>query len=104
MEDLRQAIRNAFPEGRPPERPITDHRCEECDEIDEIMGGHVWSDFADHLPYQCDVFCLLNAPARLYYLPAYLLAAIGPQCVTQDVSIQSALESGLLAPEDFTPA
>ena len=31
-------------------------------------------------------------------------AAIGPQCGTQDVSIQSALEDGRLAPEDFTDA
>jgi hypothetical protein len=100
---VKQAIRNAFPDGQPPERPITECFCIECVEIDAIMGGHVWSDFADDFPQYCDVYCLLNAPARAYYLPAYLLAAIGPHCGMQDVSIQSALEDGRLTPEEFTP-
>ena len=68
------------------------------------MGGHIWSDFAEDFPSQCDVYSLLNEAARVYYLPAYLLAAIGPQCGTQDVSIESALEDGRLDPKDFTAA
>jgi hypothetical protein len=104
MAQLAQAIRDAFPDGQPPERPITGHRCSECDEIDAIMGGRIWSEFADDFPWQCDVFALLNEAARVYYLPAYMLAAIGPQCGTQDVSIESALEDGRLDPKDFNAA
>ena len=38
-EVLLRMIRDAFPVGQPPQRPITGHRCEECDEIDEMLGG-----------------------------------------------------------------
>jgi hypothetical protein len=68
------------------------------------MGGRVWSDFADDFPWQCDAYSLLNEAARVYYLPAFLLAAIGPQCGTQNVSIESALGDGRLDPKDFTAA
>lgn len=47
MEELRQAIRDAFPDGQPPERPITECFCIECGRLDAILGGHAWSDFAD---------------------------------------------------------
>src|SRR5262249_34182740 len=64
-------IRSAFPVGKPPARPITGHRCDECDEVDRLMGGRTWPDVADQFPQHChDTFPLLTPEAKAYYLPA----------------------------------
>lgn len=102
-ESLFQQIRNAFPDGQPPERPITGHRCDECDEVDAILGGHVWSKFAINFPVYChDAFPLLTPVAQAYYLPAYMIAAFLPGAGCQGVSVESALKEGNLDPNWFT--
>jgi len=104
-EALFRQIRDAFPDGRPPERPVTGHRCPECDETDAILGGRIWSDVAADFPAYChDVFPLLTPAAQAYYLPAYMVAALGPACGLQGTSLESALEDGRLDPAAFTPA
>lgn len=100
-----QAIREAFPDGRPPPRPHTGHNCPECDEVDAILGDRVWSDVAANFPTYChDAFPLLTPAAKAYYLPAYMIAALGPECGIQGHSLESALEEGGLTPAMFTPA
>lgn len=45
-------IREAFPDGIPPKRPITSHLCIECDEVEKLMGGRLWWDVANNFPEQ----------------------------------------------------
>ena len=104
-EALSLQIRDAFPDGPPPERPVTGHRCLECDEVDDLLGGRVWSDVAANFPNYCyDVFPLLTPAAQAYYLPAFMTAAFDSEYGIQLQSLQSALQDGRLAPMSFTPA
>jgi hypothetical protein len=104
-EALALQIYNAFPKGRPPERPVTGHRCLECDEVDDLLGGRVWSDVAADFPDYChDVFPLLTPAAQAYYLPAFMVAAFDSEYGIQLHSLESALEDGRLDPMAFTPA
>ena len=97
MEDrldktLIQQIHEAFPDGRPPKRPVTGHRCTECDETDRLLGGRNWTDVASDFPYYChDVFPLLTPLAQEYYLPAYMVMALDPNSNMQGISVESAL-------------
>jgi hypothetical protein len=72
-ESLVNAIHAAFPAERPPARPVTDHRCCECDEIDEHLKGRTWLEVATEvLPEFSDALPLLTPAAQAYYLPAYM--------------------------------
>ena len=106
MDDaLLHAIRDAFPDGQPPDRPVTGHRCPECDEVDRLIGGRVWSEVADAFPDYChDTYPLLTSTAKVYYLPAYLSHELQTKGMIAGLSIQSALEQGGLPREQFTPA
>ena len=104
-EALSLQIHEAFPEGRPPERPVTGHRCMECDEVDALLGGRIWSEVASDFPNYCsDVFPPLTPAARIYYLPAFMVAAFDSEYGIQIHSLESALEDGRLDPMSFTPA
>src|SRR5207249_2747015 len=94
-EVLLRIIRDAFPTGQPPERPITGHRCGECDEVDELIGGRVWTDVADDFPRYCsDSYPFLTTAAKEYYLPAYMsYALLSPEMITGP-SVQYAMERG----------
>ena len=104
-ETLSLEIRDAFPDGRPPEHPVAGHRCLECDEVDALLGGRVWSEVAsDFLNYCYDVFPLLTPAARTYYLPAFMIATFDSEYGIQIYSLESALQDGRLDPMSFTPA
>src|SRR6476620_3058771 len=99
---LPQLICDAFPDSRPPDRPITHHRCPECDEVDALLGGRAWSDVAKDFPDYChDTFPLLTPQSQAYYLPAYMLVALGPDANMQGISLESALQGDMLSPEMF---
>jgi hypothetical protein len=104
-EELLRAIRDAFPAGTPPDRPLTGHRCDECDEADRLLGGRTWTDVADDFPHYChDAFPLLTPAAQAYYLPAYLCHEMRSPGYMAGPSVQSALDGGTLPREWFTPA
>jgi hypothetical protein len=99
------AIRAAFPAGVPPARPLTGHRCDECDETDRLLGGRAWVDVAADFPHYChDTFPLLTSAAKAYYLPAYMCFAVRSPGYMAGVSVSSALERGDLTPAGFTAA
>lgn len=103
-ESLIRMIRAAFPAGTPPDRPVTGHRCVECDDVDAMLGGRVWSDVADDFPVYChDAFPLLTPAAQVYYLPAYLCYDLSSHGMMAGLSVQTALEDGRLVPASFTP-
>src|SRR5664279_4835008 len=62
----------------PEEASITDHRCEECDEITAYFAGKSWKEITnlDDLSYHADALFLFSNVAFHYYLPAYMLAAL----------------------------
>jgi hypothetical protein len=102
---LHQLIHDAFHDTHPPSRPFTCHRCTECNEVDALLGGRTWQDVAADFPDYChDSFPLLTPDAQAYFLPAYMLAAIGPEANMQGTSLESALEERRLSPENFTNA
>ena len=102
---LLEAIREAFPSGTPPERPVTGHRCDECDEVDRLLGGRIWSEVADDFPRFChDTYPLLTLSAKVYYLPAYLCHVVHTPDSIAGVSLQGTLVRGDLPREAFTPA
>jgi hypothetical protein len=104
-EPLLRLIRDAFPERPLTERPLTGHRCGECDEVDAVLADRTWPDVAGVFPSYChDAFPLLTPAARAYYLPAYMVTALGPECGLQGTSLESALEDDQLDPAVFTPA
>src|SRR4051794_14946500 len=94
-ETLLRAIQDTFPDGQPPQRPLTAHRCPECDEVDILLGDHVWSEVAARFPNDChDAFPLLTAAAQTYYLPAYVSAALQENAGLQGASLETALAEG----------
>ena len=77
MRGILDDLLEQWPEGPIPDRPVTGHRCDECDETDRLIGGRTWRDVAIDFPDYChDVFPLLTEPAKNYYLPAFMYAAI----------------------------
>jgi hypothetical protein len=69
----------AWASVRPPERNgITDHRCDECDEITAYFGGKRWEDLMkpDDLGFHADALFLFSEAAFHYYLPAYMFATL----------------------------
>ncbi len=104
MRSLLRQLRDAFPEAPLPPRPITAHRCLECDEADELLGGRPWPEVAAGFPNECDhAFPLLTPAAQRYYLPAFMLSAFGSNGMQVD-SLESALTGGEFAPMSFTPS
>jgi hypothetical protein len=104
VQSLEQQIHAAFFDIQLPSRPVTGHPCDECDTVDRLLGGRLWSDVAaDFPPYCHDAFPLLTAEAQAYYLPAYMLVSLGPDANMQGVSLEAALENGALSPEAFSP-
>ena len=102
-EALTREIRKSFPEGSPPNRPVTAHRCRECDEVDRLIGARLWPDVATSFPdYCCDTFPLLTTPAQIYYLPAYLEHSSRNLGSVASSSVAVALEHGDLPREAFT--
>ena len=102
-EAIRESLEVAFSDERLPHRPITGHRCLECDEVDALMGGRAWPSVADDFPHYChNAFPLLTAAAKKYYLPAFMVAALRSDCGLQGISLESAFSSGGLMPEEFS--
>ena len=100
--ELRRRIRDAFSQTQLPSRPITGHRCTECDETDHLLGDRAWSDVIDDFPEYChDTFPLLTNEAQRYFLPAYMVAALDSSGM-QGLSVEFALQSDALPPESFT--
>jgi hypothetical protein len=63
----------------PPEEPlITDHRCDECDEITAYFSGKRWQDLTNlsELGYRADALFLFSNIAFHYYLPAFMFATM----------------------------
>jgi hypothetical protein len=104
-DSLELALRDAFQCSSIPKRPITNHNCPECAEVDALLGDRSWSEVAADFPEYChDVFPLLTPSAQAYYLPAWMLLALSPQSAMQGVSLESALIDGQLSPKQFTAA
>lgn len=104
-ESLISAIHAAFPAGVPPARPVTGHRCDECDETDRVLGGRTWVDVAADFPHYChDTFPLLTPAAKAYYLPAYMCFEVRSPGYMAGLSVSSALERGDVTPASFTKA
>jgi hypothetical protein len=104
-KSLLDAIYTAFPIGVPPPRPITVHRCDECDETDRLLGGRTWTDVAADFPHYCqDTFPLLTIEAQVYYLPAYLCFDRQFPEYMAGLSVASALERGALPRASFLAA
>ena len=104
-ESLVNAIHAAFPVGTPPPQPITCHRCAECDETDQLLGGRTWTDVARGFPVECLMtFPLLTAAAKLYYLPAYMCYEIQSPGSMPGISVLAALEQGDIPSELLTEA
>lgn len=105
MDELLKIIQDAFPPGIPPARPLTAHRCDECDETDRLLGGRTWVDVATDFPQYChDTLTLLTPSGMAYYLPAYLVfEAIFPG-FDAGPSVANALDRGDLNPASFTSA
>jgi hypothetical protein len=98
-------IRDAFPTGTPPARPVTSHRCFECDEVDLLLGGRTWTEIASDFPTYChDSFCLLTPEAKSYYLPSYLEHGLREPGWMSGHSAACALERGDLCRESFNPS
>jgi hypothetical protein len=74
-ERLIAAWAHLFP---PEEAGITDHRCEECDEITAYFAGKSWKEVTnpDDLGYHADALFLFSNVAFHYYLPAYMFATL----------------------------
>lgn len=104
MRSLLGQLRDAFLEAPLPPRPITEHRCQECDEADELLGGQPWPEVAAGFPNECHhAFPLLTPVAQRYYLPALMLSAFGSNGMQVD-SLESALTDSSFAPMSFTPS
>jgi hypothetical protein len=104
-ESLVRTIRDAFLVGVPPDRPVTGHRCEECDDVDALLGGRVWSEVAENFPEYChDTFSLLTPTAMVYYLPAYMVYGLREPGMMAGHAVACALERGDLPRDAFTPA
>ena len=102
---LVDVIRAAFPLGKPPARPLTAHRCPECDETDRLLGGRTWAEVADDFPHYChDTFSLLTPAAQAYYLPAYITYEVRSPGYMPGQGVLAALERGDLDPSAFTPS
>jgi hypothetical protein len=96
-------FREAFPDGVPPERPVTGHRCLECDQVDALVGGRTWWEIAEDFPAYCeDTFPLLTPHAKVYYAPAFMCHQVRSPLTVCGTSLESALEAGELRPEQFT--
>ncbi len=103
MKSLLRQLREAFPEVPLPPRPITGHRCADCDWADELLGGQPWPEVAAGFPAECHHdFGLLTPAAQRYYLPAFLLSAFGSNGMQAD-SLEAALTDGTFPPASFTP-
>jgi len=103
-ELLIQAISEAFPSEPLPPRPVTGHRCPECNEVDALLGGRPWPAVAEPLPDYChDTFPLLTSAAKVYYLPAFLVDALRRPGYMSGESVKFALERGDLTADWFTP-
>jgi len=104
-ESLVDTIRAAFPIGVPPDRPLTRHRCVECNDTDRLLGGRTWVNVAADFPQYChDTFPLLTPTAKAYYLPAYMCFELRSPGFMAGMSVSSALERGDLNPESFSAA
>ena len=104
MRSLLRQLREAFPEAPLPPRPVTEHRCLECDETDELLGGQPWTEIAAGFPNECHhAFSSLTPAAQRYYLPAFMLSAFGSNGMQSD-SLESALTDGRYPPASFTPS
>ena len=57
---------------------ITEHQCEECDEIAAYFGGQSWQQFTNITELRChaDALALFSNVAFHYYLPAFMNATI----------------------------
>jgi hypothetical protein len=103
-QELICQIREAFPSGRPPVRPVTGHRCGECDAIDELLGDRTWSDVAARFPQDCHhAFPLLLPAAMAYYLPAFMTFELQSPGTMAGLSVADALNKGDLLPAQFGP-
>lgn len=62
----------------PEEAAITDHSCDECDEITAYFAGKVWHEITNlgDLSYHADALFLFSNVAFHYYLPAYMCATL----------------------------
>ena len=101
-DELLRSIHLAFPDDGVPPRPVTGHRCFECDEVDALLGGRTWTDVVDNFPDYCfDAFPLLTPVAQIYYLPAYMIIALTTDWDIPGISIESALSDGRLRPEAY---
>ena len=63
---------------------ITDHRCEECDEVTAHFAGRSWQEVMniDDLRDHADALFLFSNAAFHYYLPAYVCATLeNPEAV-----------------------
>lgn len=104
-EALINEIREVFPTGPLPKRPVTGHRCHECDKVDEQLGGRSWKEVAECLPDWCDgAFPLLTTEAGIYYLPAYLEYGLHEPESIAGYSVECALRRGDFQRDTFTQA
>jgi hypothetical protein len=79
LEELQLAVRTAFGLGRPPDFDhIASHECDECRAVREAFAGWKWESLPGEIIRENhDKLPLFDAEAFVYYLPAYLLYALG---------------------------
>lgn len=82
-------INDAFGHTTPPSIDrISDHRCAECDELRDFLGGRHWSEISTilglwdnryydgYLGVHRDELCLLSEEAFRHYLPLWAMACV----------------------------
>jgi hypothetical protein len=57
---------------------VTDHRCQECDEVTTYFAGKRWQEVTnlDDLGHHADALFLFSNVAFHYYLPAYMCGTL----------------------------
>ncbi len=103
MEAFPDLIRRVFPVGSPPPGRLTSHLCSECDEVDRILSKMTWPEVAADFPSYChDAFPLLTLDAKVYYLPAWLIASVAEVSGLQGTSLESSLGRSELPCDRFS--
>lgn len=93
---LRQRIRAAWSHVGAPAPPLVDCPCPECTELEQQLQGHDWRSLALALAERLERdLPLMGARVFQALLPAFLLAALDPECEV-DEFLGYALE-----PSDF---
>ena len=75
------SVRAAWAAAGPPDAPLVDCPCPECEELERSLLGRSWQQVDDELAERHEQdLPLLSGAAFRALLPAFLLAALEPEC------------------------